>query len=66
VPINLLHSLIGLINDKIRCNICKSEFANSKDTVDKHIKGTRHQKAIQEVFFNTLKRKQKKRVLRKE
>jgi len=42
------HSLIGLINDKIsrRCTVCKSEFANTKDTVNKHIKGPRHQKAV--------------------
>jgi len=44
--------LTGGKNDKIYCNVCKSHFANHKDTTDKHIKGPRHQKAIEEAKFH--------------
>jgi len=39
--------LIGIENDKIRCEACKSEFTNCSDTLSKHLLGPRHKNALE-------------------
>jgi len=41
--------LIGLENDKIRCEACKSEFINCSDTLTKHLRGPRHKLYLERI-----------------